>query len=146
VNGDVDAAIVDELRATQAVEKGGVSKLMNSEGYKLFVSPIIATNDFTEKHADLTSRVLKVIERAAEYSEENPDDAIAKAAERIGVDESAIDPIIRNCDLEVYLGQDEVDAIVENAAMAYKYGVIKEDLDIKEYIDTRYLEDAGLTK
>lgn len=146
VNGDVDAAVVDELRATQAVEKGGVSKLINSEGYKLFVSPIIATNEFTSAHADLTSRVLKVIEKAAEYSETNPDEAIATAAERIGVDESSIDPIIRNCDLEVYLGQEEIDAIVENAAMAYKYDVIKEDLDIQKYIDTTYLEDAGLTK
>jgi aliphatic sulfonates family ABC transporter substrate-binding protein len=146
VNGDVDAAIVDELRATQAVEKGGVSKLMNSEGYKLFVSPIIATNEFTSEHPDLTSRVLKVIEKAAEYSEQNPDDAIAKAAERIGVDESSIDPIIRNCDLEVYLGDEELAAIKENAAQAYKYGVIKEELNVDDYIDTKYLEDAGLTK
>jgi aliphatic sulfonates family ABC transporter substrate-binding protein len=146
VNGDVDAAIVDELRATQAVEKGGVSKLMNSEGYKLFVSPIIATNEFTSEHPDLTSRVLKVIEKAAEYSEQNPDDAIAKAAERIGVDESTIDPIIRNCDLEVYLGDEELAAIKENAAQAYKYGVIKEELNVDDYIDTKYLEDAGLTK
>jgi aliphatic sulfonates family ABC transporter substrate-binding protein len=145
-NGDVDAAVVDELRATQAVEKGGVSKLMNSEGYKLFVSPIIATNKFTESHGDLTGRVLKAVERAAEYSEDNPDDAVKKAAERIGVEESAIDPIIRNCDLEVYLGQEEVDAIVENAAQAYKYDVIKQELDIAKYIDTSYLEDAGLTK
>jgi ABC-type nitrate/sulfonate/bicarbonate transport system substrate-binding protein len=145
-NGDVDAAVVDELRATQAVEKGGVSKLMNSEGYKLFVSPIIATNNFTDKHGDLTGRVLKAVERAAEYSEKNPDDAIAKAAERIGVEESAIDPIIRNCDLEVYLGQEEIDAIEENAAQAYQYDVIKKDLDIAKYIDTSFLEEAGLTK
>ncbi len=146
VNGDVDAAIVDELRATQAVEKGGVSKLINSEGYKLFVSPIIATNKFTSEHADLTSRVLKVIEKAAEYSEENPDDAIAKAADRIGVDKSTIDPIIRNCDLEVYLGNEELAAIKENVAQAYKYGVIKQELDVEKYIDTKYLENVGLTK
>jgi aliphatic sulfonates family ABC transporter substrate-binding protein len=146
VNGDVDAAVVDELHATQAVEKGGVSKLMNSEGYKLFVSPIIATNEFTSEHPDLTSRVLKVIEKAAEYSEENPDEAITKAAERIGVDEATMDPIIRNCDLKVYLGNDELEAIKENAAQAYKYGVIKEELNIDDYIDTKYLEDAGLTK
>jgi hypothetical protein len=62
------------------------------------------------------------------------------------VEESAVDPIIRNCDLEVYLGQEEIDAIEENAAQAYKYDVIKEDLDIAKYIDTSYLEDAGLTK
>lgn len=146
VNGDVDAAVVDELHATQAVEKGGVSKLMNSEGYKLFVSPIIATNEFTSEHPDLTSRVLKVIEKAAEYSEENPDEAITKAAERIGVDEATMDPIIRNCDLKVYLGNEELEAIKENAAQAYKYGVIKEELNIDDYIDTKYLEDAGLTK
>jgi aliphatic sulfonates family ABC transporter substrate-binding protein len=146
VNGDVDAAVVDELHATQAVEKGGVSKFMNSEGYKLFVSPIIATNEFTSEHPDLTSRVLKVIEKAAEYSEENPDEAITKAAERIGVDEATMDPIIRNCDLKVYLGNEELEAIKENAAQAYKYGVIKEELNIDDYIDTKYLEDAGLTK
>lgn len=145
-SGDVDAAVVDELRATQAVEKGGVSKLLNSEGYKLFVSPIIATNSFTSEHGDLTGRVLKAVERAAEYSEENPDDAISKAAERIGVEESAIDPIIRNCDLEVYLGEEEKNAIIENAAQAYQYNVIKQELDIENYIDTSYLEAAGLTK
>jgi ABC-type nitrate/sulfonate/bicarbonate transport system substrate-binding protein len=146
VNGDVDAAVVDELRATQAVEKGGVSKLMDSEGYKLFVSPIIATNEFTSEHADLTSRVLKVIEKAAEYSEQNPDDAIEKAADRIEVEKSVIDPIIRNCNLEVYLGDEELNAIKENAAQAYQYGVITQELNVEDYIDTKYLEDAGLVK
>jgi hypothetical protein len=38
--------------------------------------------------------------------------------------------------LEVYLGQEELDAIVENAAQAYQYDVIKEDIDIEKYIDT----------
>jgi ABC-type nitrate/sulfonate/bicarbonate transport system substrate-binding protein len=90
--------------------------------------------------------VLKAVERAAEYSEENPDDAISKAAERIGVEESAIDPIIRNCDLEVYLGEEEKNAIIDNAAQAYQYNVIKQELDIENYIDTSYLEAAGLTK
>jgi aliphatic sulfonates family ABC transporter substrate-binding protein len=143
-SGEVDAAVVDQMRAEQAVSNGGVTKLLNGEGYKLFVSPVIATNNFTEAHPDLTARVLKVLQKAAVYSEENNEDAIKKAAERIGVDESAIGPLMQECDLEYQLGDKEIEAIKENAKRSYELDVIKEELDIEKYIDTSYLEEAGI--
>jgi aliphatic sulfonates family ABC transporter substrate-binding protein len=143
-NGEVDAAVVDQLHATQAVESGGITKLLDSDGYKLFVSPVIATNKFTEAYPDLTARVLKVLQKAALYSEENIDESVSLAAERIGVDESAIGPLMRECDLQFILGDEEINAIKENAAKSYELGVIKEELDISKYIDTSYLESAGI--
>jgi aliphatic sulfonates family ABC transporter substrate-binding protein len=143
-NGEVDAAVVDQLRATQAVSNGGITRLLDSEGYKLFVSPVIATNNFTEAHPDLTARVLKVLQKAAIYSEENNEEAIKLAAERIGVDESAIGPLMQECDLEYQLGDEEIAAIKENAKRSYELDVIKEELDIEQYIDTTYLKEAGI--
>ncbi len=143
-NGEVNAAVVDQLRATQAVSNGGITRLLDSEGYKLFVSPVIATNNFTEAHPDLTARVLKVLQKAAIYSEENNEEAIKLAAERIGVDESAIGPLMQECDLEYQLGDEEIAAIKENAKRSYELDVIKEELDIEQYIDTTYLKEAGI--
>jgi aliphatic sulfonates family ABC transporter substrate-binding protein len=143
-NGEVDAAVVDQLRATQAVSNGGITRLLDSEGYKLFVSPVIATNNFTEAHPDLTARVLKVLQKAAIYSEKNNEEAIKLAAERIGVDESAIGPLMQECDLEYQLGDEEIAAIKENAKRSYELDVIKEELDIEQYIDTTYLKEAGI--
>jgi aliphatic sulfonates family ABC transporter substrate-binding protein len=143
-NGEIDAAVVDQLRATQAVSNGGITKLLDGEGYKLFVSPVIATNNFTSTHPDLVSRVLKVLQKAAIYSEENNEEAIKFAAERIGVDESAIGPLMQECDLEYKLGDEEIAAIKENAKRSYELDVIKEDIDIEQYIDTTYLKEAGI--
>jgi aliphatic sulfonates family ABC transporter substrate-binding protein len=143
-NGEIDAAVVDQLRATQAVSNGGITKLLDGEGYKLFVSPVIATNSFTSAHPDLVSRVLKVLQKAAIYSEENNEEAIKIAAERIGVDESAIGPLMQECDLEYKLGDEEIAAIKENAKRSYELDVIKEDIDIEQYIDTTYLKEAGI--
>jgi sulfonate transport system substrate-binding protein len=143
-NGNIDAAVVDELRATTAVNNGGVSKIKNSEGYKLFVNPIIATNDFSSKNPELVARVLKVLQKTALYVADHQDEAVAKAAERIGVDKSSIEAIIKNYNLEVLLTSTEIEAMKTNAKAAYKYGVIKSDLDVSKYIDTSYLEKAGL--
>jgi hypothetical protein len=60
------------------------------------------------------------------------------------VDESAIGPLMRECDLQFILGDEEINAIKENAAKSYELGVIKEELDISKYIDTSYLESAGI--
>jgi ABC-type nitrate/sulfonate/bicarbonate transport system substrate-binding protein len=126
------------------VANGGITRLLDSEGYKLFVSPVIATNNFTEAHPDLTARVLKVLQKAAIYSEKNNEEAIKLAAERIGVDESAIGPLMQECDLEYQLGDEEIAAIKENAKRSYELDVIKEELDIEQYIDTTYLKEAGI--
>jgi aliphatic sulfonates family ABC transporter substrate-binding protein len=143
-NGEVDAAVVDQLHAAQAESSGEVTKFLDSEGYKLFVSPVIATNSFTEAHPDLTARVLKVLQKAAIYSEENIDESIELAANRIEVDESAIGPLMRECNLEFELGDEEIAAIEENAKRSYELDVIKEELDIDKYIDTTYLKEAGI--
>jgi sulfonate transport system substrate-binding protein len=92
----------------------------------------------------LTARVLKVLQKAAIYSEKNNEEAIKLAAERIGVDESAIGPLMQECDLEYQLGDEEIAAIKENAKRSYELDVIKEELDIEQYIDTTYLKEAGI--
>jgi aliphatic sulfonates family ABC transporter substrate-binding protein len=143
-NGEVDAAVVDQLHASQAEAGGEVSKFLDSEGYKLFVSPVIATNSFTSAHPDLTARVLKALQKAAVYSEENTEEAISLAANRIEVDEAAIGPLMRECNLEFELGEEEIFAIEENAKRSYELDVIKEELDIDKYIDTTFLKEAGI--
>jgi hypothetical protein len=51
---------------------------------------------------------------------------------------------MQECDLEYQLGDKEIEAIKENAKRSYELDVIKEELDIEKYIDTSYLEEAGI--
>jgi aliphatic sulfonates family ABC transporter substrate-binding protein len=143
-NGDIDAAVVDELQASQAIEKGGVTKLTDSEGYKLFVSPIIAQNDFLEENPEVAARILKVLQKAALWSEENTDESIKLTAEKMGVDESTVSSKLSHSNLELQLGDEEIEAIDTSFKQCYELGILKEKINIDDYIDTSYLELAEI--
>jgi aliphatic sulfonates family ABC transporter substrate-binding protein len=143
-NGDIDAAVVDELQASQAIEKGGVTKLTDSEGYKLFVSPVIAQNDFLEENPEVAVRILKTLQKAALWSEENTDESIKLAAERMGVDESTVSSKLSHSNLELQLGDEEIEAINTSFDQCYELGILKEKININDYIDTSYLKLAEI--
>jgi aliphatic sulfonates family ABC transporter substrate-binding protein len=143
-NGDIDAAVVDELQASQAIEKGGVTKLTDSEGYKLFVSPVIAQNDFLEENPEVAARILKTLQKAALWSEENTDESIKLTAEKMGVDESTVSSKLSHSNLELQLGDEEIEAINTSFDQCYELGILKEKININDYIDTSYLKLAEI--
>jgi aliphatic sulfonates family ABC transporter substrate-binding protein len=144
VNGDVDAAVTDQPYISQAINNGGITQLLNSEGYKTYISPIIAQNSFTEKYPDLTARVLKVLQKAAQWKEENPDEAVQKAAEATGVEEEDVRNKLVNADISAGLSAEEIQALKDGEKQIFELDLIKEDLNLDDYIDTSFLETAGV--
>jgi aliphatic sulfonates family ABC transporter substrate-binding protein len=144
VNGDVDAAVTDQPYISQAVNNGDITQLLDCKGYKTYISPIIAQNSFIEKYPDLTARVLKVLQKAADWKEANEEEAVKKAAEATGVDEGDVALKLTNADISTGLSAEEIQALKDGEKQIFELDLIKEDLNLDDYIDTSFLETAGV--
>ncbi len=145
IAGDIQAAVVGEPQLSLASAEGnGVSIFADSTGLKLFVNPIIGRGEFTEKYPELTAKFLGALEKAAEYATENVDEAAAIAAGATEIDEFAVKANLTKNELYLALPQEKIDALVTGAEQAYEFELIKEKIDVLSYIDTSYLEAAGI--
>lgn len=142
--GEVDAAVTDEPYISLALANGGVTQLLDSTGYKVYVSPIIALNDFTSAHADLTARVLKTLQRAGEWMNENREEAIELSAEATDSEVSDVAPKMEHGDYNVGLSDEDIESFVVGAKQCYEMKLITGDLKVEDYINTSFLEEAGI--
>ncbi len=145
IAGDIQAAVVGEPQLSLASAEGnGVSIFSDATGLKLFVNPIIGRGEFTDKYPELTSKFLGALEKAAEYATENVDEAATIASDATEIDEYAVKANLTKNELYLALPQEKIDALVTGAEQAYEFELIKEKIDILSYIDTSYLEAAGV--
>lgn len=143
-NGDIDAAVTDQPYIAQAIANGGVTRLVTSEGYKDYVSPIIAQDSFLEENPEITARVLKVLQKTAEWIKANKEEAKKTAAEATGVEPANVEASVEDIDLNVGLSEKDIETLVSSAQIEYEQKLINKELDVNQYIDTSYLEKAGI--
>jgi aliphatic sulfonates family ABC transporter substrate-binding protein len=140
IAGDIDADVIWEPNLSQAAENGnGVSILQRGKGIKLFVSPIVARNEFIKDHPEETAKLLRALQRATEWIKENPDEAIEIVHEATEASKPGLKILLDVGDLNVTLTQDKIDALDKGAKDSYKYGLLKKDIDITKYVDTSLL-------
>ncbi|WP_196605507.1 ABC transporter substrate-binding protein [Pectinatus haikarae] len=145
VSGDIDADVIWEPNLSQAAETGnGVSVLQRGTGIKLFVSPILARNQFIKDNPEATAKLLKALQKAAEWSKANPDKAIEITHEATEATVPGLKILLDVGDLNLTLTQDKIDALDKGAKDSYKYGLLKKNVDIAKYIDTSILQKAGI--
>jgi aliphatic sulfonates family ABC transporter substrate-binding protein len=144
VKGEVDAAVTDQPYIAQAEKSGEVTQLLDAEGYKTFVAPIIVENSFGTENADLTARVLKALQKAADWKEDNLEEAIKRSAEATGFDEEDLKNVLPVADMNVCLTDDDIQALKDGQDQIYNSDLIKKKLNLDDYIDTSFLEKAGI--
>jgi ABC-type nitrate/sulfonate/bicarbonate transport system substrate-binding protein len=86
------------------------------------------------------------LQRTAEWIEDNIDEAAKRASELDGVDEDDYKTLLEGQDLSVYLTDSNIQALRDGAAQSYEYGLITQELNVDDYIDTSYAEKAGIQK
>ncbi|MBR3524464.1 MAG: aliphatic sulfonate ABC transporter substrate-binding protein [Lachnospiraceae bacterium] len=145
ISGDIDAAVQNEpnlsklLAATDEVEV-----IARAEGRKVFVGPVIARNEFLASYPATTSEFLAALQKAADWSHENGAEAVEKIAEATGLTPADVETLFALQDNNVYFTAEQLEGLKKGAADAYKYGLLTEELDVEAYIDTSYLEAAGI--
>lgn len=145
VAGNIDADVIWEPNLSQATERGnGISVLQRGRDVKLFVSPIVARGDFAKAHPEETAKLLKALQRAAEWAKANPDKAVEIVHEATEAAAPGLKILLDVGDLNLPLTQEKIDALDKGAKDSYKYGLLKKEVDIKKYIDTSFLQKIGI--
>lgn len=145
INGAIDADVIWEPNLSKAAEKGnGVSILRRADDLKLFVSPVVARKEFAAQHPEEIAKLLGALEKAAQWSAANQDKAVEILHAKTEADPAALKLFLELNDLALPLTQGKIDSLVKGAEDAFKFGLVKKQLDIKKAINTTYLEKAGI--
>jgi aliphatic sulfonates family ABC transporter substrate-binding protein len=145
VRGDIDAGVVWEPVLSVATKEGNNVKLLaTAEGIKLFADPIIARKEFTDAHPDETAKLLRALNKAGVWAHEHQQEA---AEIQNKVTEVALDALLLTLakkDLSAGIDDTWLDAFEKGAHDAFKYGLLKKDIDVRNYVNLEFLKAAGI--
>ena len=114
--------------------------------YKYNVNVIIADGAFLEENPEISARLLKVLNRAAQWADEHEEESLDILAKASGLDSSAFAATFEKFDRSLFLNQKKIDSIKETADYLRKQGTIRSDVDIESVIDLSFLKAAGITE
>jgi aliphatic sulfonates family ABC transporter substrate-binding protein len=145
VRGDIDAGVVWEPVLSVATKTGNPVKLLaTAEGIKLFADPIIARKEFVEAHPEETAKLLRALNKAGVWSHENQKEAAEIQNKVTEVDQEALLLTLSRKDLSAGIDDAWLAAFEKGAQDAFKYGLLKKDINVRDYVKLDYLKAAGI--
>jgi sulfonate transport system substrate-binding protein len=142
---NIDAAVTWEPYITLTVAQGATRQLADGTDYKTEIDVIIGRNAFLERYPDIARGILKAQDKAGKWIAENPEEALALVAKDAGLDKSVLEPIFSKIEVDnVNLTDADIESIGDSIEFSVKYNLIPEAFTPWDFIDTRYLEQAGL--
>ncbi|MDR3230477.1 MAG: aliphatic sulfonate ABC transporter substrate-binding protein [Synergistaceae bacterium] len=146
VSGAIDGGVAWEPYLTGILNNGTTHLVTNAVGFNSSSSVIIGKKAFLEQYPELTTRLLKVLDRSVKWSDKNRTESIQRLSKRTGVAESAYEASFKSLNFELYLDKNRVDALADTEKFLFDRGTIRKDFDLREFIDTSYLEKAGIVR
>lgn len=142
----IDAAITWEPYITKSVASGAADIIQDGTGYKYNVNVIIGEESFLSNYPEIAARLLKVLNQAVKWSNENKDETLKILAENAGLDASVFTPSYEKFSRSLLLDQKKIDSIRETAKYLREQGTIRNEVDVDSIIDLSFLEEAGITE
>ncbi len=144
VTGDVDAILPNGQTLNAALSAGGTIIADNSET-GIITNCLVGRKKFVEENPDITSRVIKVLERAKEYIDENKKEAIEINAAQtdISIDDATVSFESRERAITV---DDNVfiSPIQKAIEFSLEQKIIDNGISIDDIIDTSYFEASDV--
>lgn len=112
--------------------------------YGRSVRVIGASTKFTDEYPELTARVLKVFNRTVEWENENREEAIRIIAERGEFTEQQAIEVYERETRRIQFTDDDAEVLDSTAEFIYENGTIDHLVTSEDFVDTQYLELAGL--
>ncbi len=142
----IDAAVTWEPYITNSVSTGVADIIQDGTGYKYNVNVIIGDESFIEKYPEVAARLLKVLNEAKDWANENEEESLQILAKASGLDASVFAASFEKFDRSVFLDQKKIDSIKETAAYLKEQGTIRSEVDVDSIIDLSVLQAAGITE
>lgn len=143
-NGSIDAWSIWEPYATTAVFQTGAKVLVTGEDLDINApSFLIARNEFTEEHKDLTILFLKTYEEVRQHFSGNIEEVSKNIAKTEKLDVEIIKTVLEKSDPILTPTTEEfAKAHQEQADFLYSVGGINKKLETSKVIENKFVEQA----
>lgn len=140
----VDAAVTWEPYISLAEASEDINVITDGTGYKYNVNVIIANNDFLKKHPKVATRVLKVLNRAVEWSDAHPEETLDFIEKRASISKEAMRGSFNKFEKDLGLNDKRIESIKQTANYLKENNIIRSEVNADDLIDTSYLKAAGI--
>lgn len=142
-NGDVDAIVIWEQYISQLTSDGTAKVLADGTGVKRGNMITYFVTDYADKNPEVVKAWIRALNRGNELLQSNPDEAAEAVAKDFGVDTELMKKIIQNFTYSTELTDDDIKEITAVKDFSLEAGIISEDVNIDEFINTKYLEEVN---
>lgn len=146
ISGDVDGSILkgDQLNAADA--SGAVVVADNSQS-GIIENLLIGREEFVKEHPEVVTGVLKVLERAKQWIDENPEETVDIFVSLTGEDKEVAQVSFESRSRSISIDEDKFIAPIQRTLdFLISQGTIDDSLTIDDIVDTSYYENSGVTE
>ena len=143
VAGDLDTVIAAQPFEPTLEQTGG-KLIVTNKDYNVQPVFILAKGDFAKKNPEIVSRVLKVLDKATKWGLENPDEAVKIVSDFNGSDIEGVRTYFETRDWVIGWQENLEGGLEDSIQFAYDNGNITSKFDVKDLVNTSFLENAGL--
>jgi sulfonate transport system substrate-binding protein len=140
--GQVDAIVVWEQYISQLVTGGQAKVLADGTGVKRGNMVTYAVTSYAQEHPLVIQAYIKASQRASDYIASNPKEAAAAIAGTFGVSNEVMESILQKFSFNPELTSADITEITKVKDYLLKVGIIKNDVDFSEFINTSYYKAA----
>ncbi len=140
LTGQIDVWMIGQPYVTTFLnENDNVETIADAENDPMLVT-FVARTEFANDHPEVVIAFLKAMNDANEWIAENYDEAVSIVQKETGQDKESIEATFDNLNNTLLITDKEIDRLEYAAEYLKGEELIEEDFDIKDYIDTSFLE------
>lgn len=144
IAGDVDGAILKGDQLDAANESGSTIVADNSQS-GIIENLLIGRPDFVAEHPEVVHGVLRVLERAKVWIDENPEETVDIFVELTDTDKATAKTSFESRTRSISIDDDKFVAPIERTlAFLKSQGSIEDSLKIEDIIDKSFYEASGV--
>lgn len=137
---EVDAIVIWEQYITKLTSTGQAKILADGTGIKRGNMINYFVTAYADKHPLVVLAYLRALNRANEFIKQHPDQAAEATYKNFNVSKEEMTKILKNLTFTTALTEEDVQAITDVKDFSQKVGIIQDDVNMKEFIDQRYLD------
>lgn len=137
---EVDAIVELEPFVTQSIKEYGLKVLVDGSDHPSLVL-FVARDEIIENHPNAVKLFFEAIQKANEWIEDNPEEAVAIVKEETGVDQEAIEATFSNVTNNLVLNDNDISWLQNSVDYLKNEDSIDENFVLEDYIDTSLLEE-----
>lgn len=107
---------------------------------------ILARNEFVKQYPDVAENLLAIIQKACDYINENPDEALKIIMDYYGGSESSTKTAIETNSFGLYGGEQLKQDISAYIDFMYENDLISKKIKVDDLVDYTYLDATGILK